>query len=199
VAASGGYYVAVAGTPVLAEAGTITGSIGVIAGRATLRGLYERLGVTKELVQRGRHASLYSDYAPLGEEERARIQAEAASFYDTFVGKVVAGRQLSADAVAAAAEGRVWTGRQAWMRGLIDEVGGFEEAVAAAKRLVGLAPEAVVAIERYPKPRRLWKLSLDLNLPGPTGIAELLGVLPSVRYLLRERVWAILPFHLRFF
>ncbi len=199
VAASGGYYIAVAGGPVLAEAGTITGSIGVIAGKATLRGLYDRLGVTKELVQRGRHASLYSDYAPLGEEERARIQAEAANFYEDFVGKVAAGRQLSTEAVAAAAEGRVWTGRQAWTRGLIDEVGGFEEAVAAAKRLVGIAADDVVGVERYPKPRRLWKLSLDLNLPGPSGIADLLGMLPSLRFVVRERVWAILPFHLRFF
>ena len=78
VAASGGYYVALAGRPLLAEAGTITGSIGVIAGKATLRGLYDRLGVRKETDRRaGSNAALYSDYVPLDDEGRARIQHQA--------------------------------------------------------------------------------------------------------------------------
>jgi len=124
VAASGGYYVAVGCAPVIAEPATITGSIGVVAGKANLRGLYDRLGITKELIQRGRHAALYSDYVPLGEEERARIQTEAQHFYDDFVDKVVAARKLTPEAVIAVAEGRVWTGRQAWTRGLVDELGG---------------------------------------------------------------------------
>ena len=81
VAASGGYYIALGADTIFAEPGTITGSIGVLAGKASLRSLYERVGVTKELVTRGKHATLFSDYAPLGNEERARFEAEAASFY----------------------------------------------------------------------------------------------------------------------
>src|SRR5262249_57246431 len=72
VAASGGYYIGVAGTPVIAEGGTITGSIGVLAGKALMRGLYDHLGVTKEIVSRGPHAGVYPGYPPLGQEERPR-------------------------------------------------------------------------------------------------------------------------------
>ena len=199
VAASGGYYVALAGSPVLAEAGTITGSIGVIAGRASLRGLYERLGVSKTLIGRGRNAALHSDYAPLDEEGRARIHAQADAFYRDFVAKVAAARGLTVEAAAAAAEGRVWTGRQALERGLVDELGGIEEAFAAAKRAAGIPADEPVTVERFPKPRRLWKVSVDLNLPNQGALAELLPILPSLRFVLRERVWAVLPFHLRFF
>ena len=199
VAASGGYYVALAGNSVLAEAGTITGSIGVIAGRASLRGLYDRIGVSKTLISRGRNAALYSDYAELDDEGRARIHVQAESFYRDFVAKVASARGLSTDAVGAVAEGRVWTGRQALERGLVDELGGLEEAFAAAKRAANLAADEPVSVERFPKPRRLWKVSVDLNLPNQGAFADLLGAIPSLRFLLRERVWAVLPFHLRFF
>jgi protease-4 len=199
VAASGGYYVALAGNSVLAEAGTITGSIGVIAGRASLRGLYDRIGVSKTLISRGRNAALYSDYAELDDDGRARIHVQAESFYRDFVAKVASARGLSTDAVGAVAEGRVWTGRQALERGLVDELGGLEEAFAAAKRAANLAADEPVSVERFPKPRRLWKVSVDLNLPNQGAFADLLGAIPSLRFLLRERVWAVLPFHLRFF
>jgi protease IV len=199
VAASGGYYVALAGAPVLAEAGTITGSIGVIAGRANLRGLYDRFGVSKALISRGRNAALYSDYVPLDEEGRARIRAHADAVYRDFVAKVATARNLSDEAAAAVAEGRVWTGRQAFERGLVDELGGIEEAFAAAKRAAHVPLDEPVTIERFPKPRRLWKVSVDLNLPNQGALAELFGMLPSWRFLLRERVWAVLPFHIRFF
>jgi len=198
VAASGGYYVAVAGAPVIAEAGTITGSIGVVAGKANLHGLYDHLGITKETVQRGRHACLYSDYVPLGEEERARIRTEAQRFYDDFVDKVAAARKLTREAVSAAAEGRVWTGRQAWTRGLVDELGGFEEALDAVKKLAGIPVDAPVALERAPRPRRLWKLSFDLRRHDQGRLGELLSFFPNLRFMLRERVWAILPFYVRF-
>ncbi len=199
VAASGGYYLAVAGSPVFAEAGTITGSIGVIAGKANLRGLYDRLGVVKELVSRGRHAAMYSDYEPLGAPERARIQAEAESFYDLFLDRVATGRRLNHAAVAAVAEGRVWTGRQAWTRGLVDELGGLEEALDAAKNLAGVPLAESVSVERHPKPRRLWKVSFDLNLPTQGRLADLGAFLPWLRFVCRERVWTLLPFDIRFF
>jgi protease-4 len=199
VAASGGYYVALAGSPVLAEAGTITGSIGVIAGRASLRGLYDRLGVSKTLIARGRNAALYSDYAPLDEAGRERIQVQAEAFYRDFVGKVAAARGLTEEAAGAAAQGRVWTGRQALERGLVDELGGLEEAFSAAKRALQIPVDQPVTVERFPKPRRLWKISVDLNLPNHGALADLLAVVPSLRFVLAERVWAVLPFHLRFF
>lgn len=199
VAASGGYYVALGGEPLFAEPGTITGSIGVIAGKANLRGLYDRVGITKQLVSRGKHAGLYSDYVPLGEEERARIQAEAEQFYEGFVEKVASARRLSPEAAAAAAEGRVWTGRQAWTRGLVDQLGGFEEALEAAKNLIGVPLDEAIAVERFPRPRRLWRLSLDVNWPPGSRLAEVIRLFANVEFIARERVWALFPFSLRFF
>jgi protease-4 len=195
VAASGGYYVAVAGSPVFSEAGTITGSIGVLTGKALLRGLYEHLGVTKEIVSCGKHAALYSDYLPLGDEERQRLRCEAESFYDTFVDKVAAGRQLPRSAVLGAAEGRVWTGRQAREHGLVDQLGGIERALEEAKVLAGVGAGVPTAVDRYPKPRRRWKVSVSL-IPARN---ELLAMAPWLRFLDGERLWAVLPFHFRFF
>jgi protease-4 len=195
VAASGGYYVGVAGNPVIAESGSITGSIGVLAGKAVLRGLYDHLGITKQVVTRGRHAALYSDYVALGAEERELLQSEAEVFYADFVGKVASGRRLSHDAVAAVAEGRVWTGRQAHARGLVDQLGGIERALDEAKVLSGLTRDELVAVERYPKPKRLWRLSFQLNPPH----AELWNRFPWLRFVALERIWAVLPFTVRFF
>ncbi len=185
VAASGGYYVAMVGRPLLAEAGTITGSIGVIAGKATLRGLYDRLGVHKEVVGRGRHATLLSDYHALDDEGRARLQAQADAFYRDFVAKVGAARGLSAEAVEASAQGRVWTGRQAQARGLVDELGGLEEAFDAVRRALGVAADQPLLVERLPRTRRWHLPRLNLGLPGSVFV--------------RERLWAVLPFRIRFF
>ena len=199
VAASGGYYVALAGKPVLAEAGTITGSIGVVAGKATLRGLYDRLGLRKETVARGRHASLFSDYVPLDDDGRARIQAQADAFYRDFTAKVAAARGLSPEAVEACAQGRVWTGRQAHGFGLVDELGGLEEAFDAARRTLGLPLDQPLLVERLSRPRRLFDLSFLSRLPRGGVLDGLLGDLPAWRFLLRERVWALMPFEIRFF
>lgn len=195
VAASGGYYVGVAGRPVVAESGTITGSIGVLAGKPLLRGLYDRLGVTKQLVTRGRHAALHSNYVPLGQEERQQLQSEVEYFYAEFVDRVATGRQLSRERVEAVAAGRVWTGRQAGAQGLVDHLGGLERAVDEAKALAGFSPSDMVAVERYPKPRRLWKLSFNLNPP----LTQVSVAIPWLRFIGTERVWAVLPFTFRFF
>lgn len=195
VAASGGYYVAAAGAPVIAEPGTITGSIGVVAGKATLHDFYAKLGITKDIISRGDHARLYTDYAPLGPGERDRLTMQARSFYEDFVSKVAEGRNLSPDAVAAVAEGRVWTGRQALERNLVDQLGGLEEAVQTAKVLAGIPAEAFVAIERVPRPRRLLRLPFTL-FPAET---RLFTLAPWLFFSRRERVWAALPFHLHFY
>jgi len=198
VAASGGYYVGVAGSPIFAEGGTLTGSIGVVAGKANLNGLYRRVGITKETVSRGRHAALHSSYIPLTDEDRERLRVQAEGFYRDFVAKVASGRKLSEQAVDEAGEGRVWTGRQAWARGLVDQLGGLEQALEEARRLVGIPEGEMVAVERYPKPRRLFKLSFDLSRPRGQ-LSELLTQASSWQFLVSERLWAILPLHFRFF
>jgi protease-4 len=198
VAASGGYYVGVAGSAVVAEAGTLTGSIGVVAGKVNLHGLLDRLGITREVVSRGVHAALASSYLPLSDSDRERIRAEAEGFYRSFVEKVARGRKLSEDAVDQVAQGRVWTGRQAWARGLVDQVGGLEEALERAKQAIGIAADDLVALERFPKRRRWWKLSLDLGR-RKSLVDELLLSFTALRFFAVERVWAILPLQFRFF
>ena len=194
-AASGGYYVGVAADVVLAEAGTITGSIGVLAGKAVLQGLYNRVGITKEVVARGRHAALHSDYLPLNDADRERLRAEAEHFYAQFVDRVARGRHLSHAAVEAVAQGRIWTGRQAVERGLVDRLGGIESALRDARILAGMGADDAVRVEHYPRTRRLWQLSLNLS--------ALRGRLDTTtrwrRFITTERLWAVLPFRLRFF
>lgn len=195
VAASGGYYIGVAGSLLLAEQGTITGSIGVLAGKPVLRGLYGHLGVTKEVVSQGRHAALHSDYLPLGDAEREVLQRHAAAFYGDFVDKVASGRDLPRDRVDAVAQGRVWTGRQAQEIGLVDQIGGLAEAIDEAKVLAGFERGQMVAIDAYPRPSRLWKLPGAL-LPFQGRAGQGRSSMPDAR---RERIWALLPLRFRFF
>jgi protease-4 len=197
VAASGGYYVALPGRRVFAEPGTVTGSIGVIAGKADLRGLYEKVGVRKEIVSRGRHAALYSDYAPLGDGERQRLHDEASAFYDDFVGKVAEGRSMSPEQVDTLARGRVWTGRQAWSRGLVDELGGFDEACDAAKLEIGIDVGAPVAVERFPQARGFWRTAFGRSVGGHWELLALPSLVREIPFLARDRVWLRLPFDFR--
>lgn len=191
VAASGGYYLALGGDMVFAEEGTVTGSIGVIAGKAVLRDLYTTLGVGKEILTRGKRAALFSDYLAFAPAEQERVDFEIRAFYQDFVEKVAAGRALTVEAADASAQGRVWSGRQAWSRGLVDAMGGVEEALAEAKRRIGVSPDFPVAIERFPKPLSLWKLPARLRF-GPRSHLEMF-------WWRRDRCLAILPIFLRFF
>lgn len=191
VAASGGYYLALGGDMVFAEEGTVTGSIGVIAGKAVLRDFYTTLGVGKEILTRGKRAALFSDYLALAPAEQERVDFEIRAFYQDFVEKVAVGRSLTFEAADAHAQGRVWSGRQAWTRGLVDAIGGVEAALAEAKRRIGVAADLPVAVERFPKPLSLWRLPSRLRL-GPRSHLETF-------WWMRERFWAILPISLRFF
>jgi protease-4 len=134
VAASGGYYLSMPAHRIYAEPGSLTGSIGVIAGKFNLRGLYDLLGLAKETLDRGARAGVQSDYRPFTDEERAKLEREVQAYYDDFVDKAAQGRALPREKVESIARGRVWTGRQALARGLVDELGGLTEAVEGARR-----------------------------------------------------------------
>jgi protease-4 len=194
VAASGGYYLAAGADHVTAEAATLTGSIGVLAGKPVLRGLYDRLGVTKELVVRG-NAARHSDYVALDDDNLAKLRGEAEAFYAEFVGKVAAGRGLTAAAVESVAEGRVWTGRQAIARGLVDALGGIEEALGELKRRLGVPVESRLALVRRPRARSVWRSALARLTPHAALGDALAMVAPVLR---GERLLAVMPFLLRF-
>ncbi len=193
VAASGGYYLAAAADHVTAEGATLTGSIGVLAGKPVLRGLYDRLGITKELVVRG-NAARHSDYVALDDAELARLRNEAEAFYTTFVGKVADGRRLSRAAVESVAEGRVWSGRQALQHGLVDGLGGLEAAFQEVKRRLGVDAESRLAVERRPKARPWWRLTRFAGSPTGALVADLDTLVPV---LSGERVLALMPFSVR--
>ncbi len=150
VAASGGYYAAMAADAIVANPGTITGSIGVITGKLVVRDLKGRLGIASDTVRTNANADAWSVDAPFTPEQRAHREAEADLMYTDFVERAAEGRKLSTEAVDVVARGRVWTGADATERGLVDELGGFRAAVRRAKALAGLAEDTEVRFVGYP-------------------------------------------------
>jgi protease-4 len=150
VAASGGYYISMGADAIVANAGTVTGSIGVLAGKMVARELKERLGVGSDSVRTNENADAWSVNKPFTDEQQARVEAEADLCYTDFVGRVAAGRKLDISDVDAVARGRVWTGADALARGLVDELGGLRAAINRAKVLAGHDKDAEVRIVSYP-------------------------------------------------
>lgn len=151
VAASGGYYVAMGADRIVALPGTITGSIGVFSGKFVTAGLRRRLRLATEVLQSNPNADMYGSQAPFTPAQRTKLDASLDKVYATFSSRVAEGRGLSAEAVDAAARGRVWTGADAAERGLVDVLGGFATAVGEAKLLAGLAADDPVAVVAFPK------------------------------------------------
>jgi len=154
-AASGGYYLSSGADAVVAEPGTITGSIGVFAVRPALGGLYQRFGVHTATMQRAPHAELNLSTPPLSEDTQAWLDHEVKEVYGLFLERVAEGRGVAPAAVDEVAQGRVWTGVQAGERGLVDRLGGLRAAVQLAKEKVGIAADADVALAVYPLPKPL--------------------------------------------
>jgi protease IV len=142
VAASGGYYISMAADAIVAQPGTITGSIGVLTGKPVLSEMLDKAGITTDSVVKGDHAAMFSTAHPFTEAEWALIDSWLDRIYADFTGKVAAARGLSAERVHELARGRVWTGADAAERDLVDELGGLEDAAAIARRRAGLPPTA---------------------------------------------------------
>lgn len=150
VAASGGYYVAMAADSIVANPGTVTGSIGVVTGKLVTRELKDRLGIGSDSVRTNANADAWSANVRFTPEQQALVEAEADLFYDDFVRRVADARGMSVDEVDAVARGRVWTGADAHERGLVDELGGLRTAVRRAKVLAGLDADSEVRLTGYP-------------------------------------------------
>ena len=139
MAASGGYYIACTGNPILANPGTLTGSIGVISGKLTLKELYEKLGINKDTVKMSELADIMSESKDLTDRERALIQKDVDYIYDQFTGKVVQFRGIPENKIPDIAEGRVFSGKQASKNGLVDRTGGLIAAIELAGEKAGLS------------------------------------------------------------
>ena len=197
-AASGGYYVTMTGDPVLAYPSTITGSIGVLFTMVDVKGLYDKLGIRREVLTRGRNADIDSLYGPPSEEARAKIQAGIEEFYRDFVGKVAASRKRPYEAVAPLAEGRVWLGQHARERGLVDDLGGLDRAVDTVRKKAGIGAGERVRIVPYP-PKRTWFEQLMKSTETPSvesRIIEMLGIDP--RALEQQGYLRMAPYSLSF-
>lgn len=193
VAASGGYYIAAPADVIVAEPGTITGSIGVIGGKYSFKGLYENFGIRKEILKRGKHADFYTDYGDYPPAEQAIVHRQISEIYDDFITKVAIGRTgLTKEDVDNLGRGRIWTGAQAKERGLVDELGGLSRALEIAKEKAGLL-EKGVEIVRLPK--QTWFSQLVSNyrmLSTPRTLVDS-GMLRAYREIMRHRLFLLMP------
>lgn len=138
VAASGGYWIAANADKIYADASTLTGSIGVIMGKADLSGLWQKLGVTWYRINFGQNAGLWSPHSGFSEAERAQIDAQIENTYDAFLTRVAEGRKMDKAKVREIAKGRAWTGAQAIKIGLVDALGGLDDALDDAAKITGV-------------------------------------------------------------
>ncbi|XP_024371733.1 serine protease SPPA, chloroplastic [Physcomitrium patens] len=162
VAASGGYYMAMAAGVVLAEPLTITGSIGVVTAKFNLATLYERVGFAKEIISRGKFAELDADQRPFSPEEENFFKESAMNAYTSFRNKAAESRSMPIEKLEEVAQGRVWTGKAALDRGLVDTLGGISKAVAIAKQKAGIAEDQQVSLVELSR-RQASPLSLLLG------------------------------------
>ncbi len=153
VAASGGYYVAAGATKIVAQPGTITGSIGVFAGKPNLRKLWNKAGVTFDSVSTSDNALAYSTVHGYDEQGWAALQASLDQIYADFKDRVAQGRGMSQEDVEAVAKGRVWSGTRAKQAGLVDVLGGLDTALALAREEAGISSDETVGVVEFPPPK----------------------------------------------
>jgi protease-4 len=154
VAASGGYYISASASKIIAQPSTITGSIGVVAGKPVMRGFYDWLGISNEYIMRGKNAGMFRETEKFSDSERVKFEDWIkTTYYNDFVPKVAKGRNKDAAFVDSVGQGRVWTGYQGKERGLVDEFGGLDRAVEVAKELANIPKDKGVHRVILPYPR----------------------------------------------
>ena len=190
LAASGGYYVAMAAPSIVAQPGTLTGSIGIFGGKFITGGAYEKVGANIESVIIGRNAGIESPERPFTDSERQKLREQIRDFYNGFIQKVAASRKMPVERVDQLAQGRVWTGAQARERGLVDALGGLDRAIALAKERAGIAADTEVDVVTYPARKTLAELLIEqLNGSGSEGqIDALLSLASGLRTAERRAV-----------
>jgi protease-4 len=197
-AASGGYYIGVAARTIVAQPLTLTGSIGVVGGKLTLAGLYDKLGIGKEVLTRGPAAAMLSPSQSLDPEQRRRLEQEIDATYQQFLDRVARGRGLSLDDTRARAKGRVYSGRDALERGLVDQLGTLDDAIESARGLARRVPsERLEPFDAPVRPRgggligRLFESAL--GRVGQGSLRRLAEALTVAESLSRERVLLVAP------
>jgi protease-4 len=193
VAGSGGYYIACAADTIFALPGTRTGSIGVIMGKVNLKGIYDKIGMKKEVMTRGENADFFSDYRHFTAKQREQLSRMIETDYRDFVHKVAQGRRKTDDEIHALAQGRVWTGRQAAANGLVDKLGGLEEAIACAKRMARIPEGKEVRIVTLPRGKGWFNMSLTQSLSQYKELREAAQALQEARQLEDSQILYRMP------
>jgi protease-4 len=176
LAASGGYYIAMPTEAIVAQPGTLTGSIGIFGGKMVIGGTLDKVGVTTEAVVSGANAGIYSPFAPFTPAQREKVASFMDDFYRNFLTKVAESRKSTPEAIHAVAQGRVWTGRQALDHGLVDALGGLDAAVALAKEKAKIPANEDVQLVVYPERRGLLDaLSEQFGGAGTAGLWSMLA------------------------
>jgi protease-4 len=186
-AASGGYFIAMAADKIVAQPGTITGSIGVFGGKMITTGFWNKLGVTWDEVHTSRNADAWTQTKDFTPAQKARFARWLDRVYDDFTAKVSTSRKLSRDAVETIAKGRIWTGEDAKRLGLVDELGGFPTALQLVRAAARLPEDAPVRLKVFPEEKSLIKLVSGLKSIGAEDETEkaLAGALEEVQPLVR--------------
>jgi protease IV len=152
VAGSGGYYIAAAADKIVADPATLTGSIGVLAGKVLVSGLLDKIGAGTSAVDVGADAGIFSAFKDFSPQEHQRFETFLDDIYSGFKNRVAEGRKMDAAAVEAVAKGRIWSGADAKAKGLVDALGGYDTALALAKQEAGIPPTSDVTIKIFPPP-----------------------------------------------
>jgi protease-4 len=209
--ASGGYYIACDANKIVAEPSTITGSIGVFAGKPVLKGFYDWIGVSSEYVLRGKNAGLFRETEPFTKDERDRFESMIRSFYyDDFVPKVAQGRGRNPEYVDSIGQGHVWTGDQAKKNGLVDEFGGLDHALEVAKQLANIPADKGIHRVILPYPRGFLESLFDSDGESakleqqraalaalPEDVRRTLQYASLLDHMQRGETMVLMPFDLR--
>ena len=204
LAASGGYYIATPAQAIVAQPATLTGSIGIYAGKIVSGGTLEKLGVTEETVKDGANADIYSPFTPFSASQRDKMQGYIEDYYRNFIEKVAQSRHTTPEAIDAIGQGRVWTGEQARAHGLVDALGGLDTAVALAKQKANIPPDEDVELVTYTPRRSVYEAITDslrgqsafslrafLSAPDARALANLSA---PARLFRRGEPLALMPF-----
>ena len=175
VAASGGYWISMTGDPIVAYPGTITGSIGVIMGKINLRGLYDKLGITKDTLIRGKYANIDSESTPLDADGRRKLHDGIEATYQQFLAHVSRARKRDVKEIEDLAQGRAWLGTQAKSRGLVDEIGGLDRTIQLIKEKAKIPAGDKVSLILYPAKKNFFEQFLAKSQQASTNMWLRLG------------------------
>ena len=182
VAGSGGYYISMGADRIVAEPGTITGSIGVVGGKFNMSGLYDKIGITTDVISRGKNSGMFSSTTNFSDSERQVVSAMMHDVYRLFTTKAAEGRKMSLEKLEALAGGQVYTGRDAKRNGLVDQLGTLKDAIQLAKQLAGIDPDEKTILKVLPEPENPFDAIFGID----SNAEKEVRILGGLRHLMPE-------------